>query len=271
MTAWSRARGTRVAEAFHRTSRPTAIRYDIYLDASGRDNWCEPGQAWYVLAAVAVRDSHRWKQFVAWAATRPGGSLHASDRHRPGEMSNHDLARHVIDMDVPELVLVTVIHRDSMARALRAELPPDAHPHAACERVWSMTIRGLVKQLRDEGMTGLSIPIRRVIINHPGRNKPGLKAIYDQCADCLGSTHMESRPGTDPGIGLADRIAWSVYRFLDRGERRQFPDERGRERSFRWGFLLMHGRGIEYVKTLDDLHEKAAVLLRTAAGKTSDS
>jgi spermidine synthase len=55
-----------------------------------------------------------------------------------------------------------------------------------------------------------------------------------------------------------------VMRWITRGERHQFPEERNHALSSRWGFMLWSRQGIATLRSLDALKQRTAELEASA-------
>lgn len=209
------------------TSRLRQVSYRIYADASGSDDWTVGASPWYVVAYVFVRASHRWKRYRHLHATAGRGHIHLSARGWPA--SHRDaLVKTVLQTRPWDQAMVFLIDRDAYRRSMAAAGIQAAHAHQASEFLQgrlTVCVGAMVTQFVQMGGIHIGADfIRDIVFNHPGR---GWRAERDivSVVSAFWSDLIRVRfaAGGDPGIDLADLLAWSIHRCATTGQDRHLP------------------------------------------------
>lgn len=203
------------------TGRLGSVRFDLYADASGKDDWNSADQPWYVLGIVAVRDDCAWSTWKKRHRDDYQRALHWSDgefwSHRGGVEARPAHLRQLCSLRPWQFAWVIIAHRNAM-RATMAEMEQrNPHPRAGTLVLWTTHVSTVATFLRSMWRRAVGFRparhlIRRVICNNWAASQDQDDASH--VMNFYGDFIPEFRPGSDPGIGIADGLAWGFRSAL---------------------------------------------------------
>lgn len=227
-------RRRRLFSNLFRTPRPDDVRLDMYLDASGSDNWHEADNEWHIISCPIVWNSTSWANYREWFDGI--GGLHASSKVQPNGLTAQENTRTALSFEVPEFCVTTIAHVPSLRKRERGFSKKNPFSHS--DYHWGHLIKSVVNSY---ARVEYPAPIYRAFINNPGGGPKSFRKISKIFSRELGASFpLEQRVGTDPGIALADAIAWATRRWLLKGEQDQIPSVvwENKESRYSWFCLL---------------------------------
>lgn len=244
------------------------MTFTIYGDAAGNDAWGPHDGACYVFGWAVVRKSHRWKQYRELHASRGRGHIHMAERTPGGPKERDALCREILSSEPYDLAYVFIVDKKKYRENLIRKRGAPPHRSAIQEYLWGRlsVVAGPPVLLTSDikGMRSRQSPINGLVYNHPGEGKASENRIRQIVNHTWkGGVRCEFRPGGDPGIDLADTLAWSFHRVATGHAATHLPWAAGEGFGLRLSVFLIDDdsdsdRDIERIVSIDHLKRKTA-------------
>ena len=203
------------------TGRLGSVRFDLYADASGKDDWNSVDQPWYVLGIVAVRDDRAWSTWKNRHRDEYKNALHWSDgefwKHLGGLEARPEHLQRLCSLRPWQFAWIIITHRDAMRATMAQMEQRTPHPRSGTLVLWTTHVSTVASFLRlmwrrAVGFRPARHLIRRVVCNNWAARQDQDDASH--VMNFYGDFIPEFRPGSDPGIGIADGLAWGFRSAL---------------------------------------------------------
>jgi len=210
---------------------------DIYVDASGNDNWDVAGDPWYVVAIIATLPTDKWGQWMTRHFIEFGGVIHwangicgpvGADGKPNGRMPDKWSSCRSLLGNVPwDVGMVVIIPKSVFRVSLPGPEPKAWNGTAVGLLPWLILVPKVIRAVRDRILSlapdfDADHVIHQLIFNNSGAASLGTDSIRMMALETFKRDVQFRSPG-HPGVDAADGLSWALRRFVVRNASEPLP------------------------------------------------
>lgn len=207
---------------------------DLYVDASGEDDWDLPGETFYLHGLMLCGPSRKWIEWMRIHQTRYEGMIHWSD----GRFGKQKRKLDGVKAQCRELLAthpwfrasIYVINRKEFSESYFSKHGRRIKKCEVSRAIWKNmgasflnTVIPHLKSIVPDDQLGC-LSVRQVVINNPKRGsrqeiQRTFQKMVDRTPEFVSAGH--------PGIDALDGVLWAFHRCLNLGKPDCLPDPVG--------------------------------------------
>ena len=205
---------------------------DLYLDASGEDDWRIDRERFYLIGFMACGTSSDWIEWIGRHKTQYDGMIHWSDgrfgKQKQRLPNTKGECRDLLAAHPWLQTGIYVFDKKAFKESVREQLGRAVRESDIVKRLWYIPavtylkmLLPRVKQIVPEDAWGCT-NIRDIIINNP---KVGDKGVIERVITKEFGRNPQFVPAGHFGIDALDGVLWGFQRYLNVGKKDCLPEQ----------------------------------------------